>query len=83
MRCGRILTSYNHLIRCQKPMAGNISLNSLFREQPISLPEKFEVKLTPEEDQLCSLLDECKSRLETKDKNVECRISGGWVRDKV
>ena len=63
-------------------MAKNISLKSLFPEQPISLPEKIEVKLTAEEDQLCSLLDECKSRLESKGKSVECRISGGWVRDK-
>lgn len=81
MRCARFLSSYAHLFRPR--MAQSISLNSLFREQRISLPEKFDVKLTPEEDQLCTLLDECKSYLGTKGQSVECRISGGWVRDKV
>ena len=61
----------------------SICLSNLFKETPINLPEKFEVKLTPDEDQLCTLLDECRAHLAAKGQNVECRISGGWVRDKV
>lgn len=44
------------------------------------------IQLTEQEDQLCTLLDECsKSIHEAKPDSppVECRIAGGWVRDKV
>ncbi|EJD04209.1 uncharacterized protein FOMMEDRAFT_155333 [Fomitiporia mediterranea MF3/22] len=64
-------------------MTHKLSFNNLFKEIPIPVPTKLEVKLTPTEDQLCTLLDECKQNLESKGQNVECRISGGWVRDKL
>ncbi len=44
------------------------------------------ITLTPDEDRLCTLLDECtKSLKETRPDlaPIECRIAGGWVRDKV
>ena len=45
---------------------------------------KTKLKLTKEEDQLCTLLDECTKHIkETKGLETECRIAGGWVRDKV
>lgn len=48
------------------------------------MPEKMEVKLTEVEDQLCTLLDDCRNHLaETQGKNTTCRVAGGWVRDKV
>ncbi|KAL5535282.1 CCA1 [Sanghuangporus sanghuang] len=64
-------------------MATQVSFNSLFREKPIPVPSELEVNLTPKEDQLCTLLDECKQHLASKGQSVECRISGGWVRDKL
>ena len=64
-------------------MARKLSILGMFRETPIKVPEKLEIKLTPEEDQLYTLLDECKQELQMKGENVECRIAGGWVRDKV
>lgn len=45
---------------------------------------KMTVKLTKEEEQLCTLLNECTTHIkETKGLETECRIAGGWVRDKV
>ncbi|KAG9031485.1 hypothetical protein FRB95_002673 [Tulasnella sp. JGI-2019a] len=44
------------------------------------------VVLTPDEEKLCTLLDECTTALrETRPEldPIECRIAGGWVRDKV
>jgi len=44
------------------------------------------IQLTPEEDRLCSLLQQFKQHVETTEPDspqVECRIAGGWVRDKV
>ncbi|KIO02449.1 hypothetical protein M404DRAFT_148000 [Pisolithus tinctorius Marx 270] len=43
-----------------------------------------QIDLTDAEDRLCALLDEFTGHLE-KEKGVRttCRISGGWVRDKV
>ena len=64
-------------------MARNISFRSTFRDAPIPVPSELSVKLTPLEDQLCTLLDECKHDLANKGQDVECRIAGGWVRDKV
>lgn len=64
-------------------MSTRVSLSNLFGVTPIAVPPKLEVTLTPKEDQLCTLLDECRQELESKGQNVECRISGGWVRDKV
>lgn len=64
-------------------MTRNISLLGLFKETPIPVPEKLEINLTPDEGQLYTLLDECKQELQRKGEDVECRIAGGWVRDKV
>ncbi|KZT67656.1 hypothetical protein DAEQUDRAFT_728899 [Daedalea quercina L-15889] len=42
------------------------------------------IELTKEEDELCTLLDECTKHIkETEGLEVECRIAGGWVRDKI
>lgn len=38
--------------------------------------------LTELEDRLCSLLDDFTQELRKESQNVECRIAGGWVRDK-
>lgn len=66
-----------------KMVTRNTSLRGLFRNVPITVPNELEIKLTPEEDTLCTLLDECKQELQRKGEEVECRIAGGWVRDKV
>jgi hypothetical protein len=43
-----------------------------------------QITLTDAESQLCSLLREFTSHLKTTaNQDVECRIAGGWVRDKV
>ena len=60
-----------------------MTLADKFTEKPIPIPEKLEVKLTEVEDQLCTLLDQCRHDLLKKGQDVECRIAGGWVRDKV
>lgn len=44
------------------------------------------VRLSPREEELCDLLDEFRSfvaRTAPTEPQVECRIAGGWVRDKV
>lgn len=63
-------------------MTRNLSLNALYREKPIQVPQNLKVDLTAQEDQLFGLLDECKQQLDREGLNVECRIAGGWVRDK-
>ncbi|CDO70920.1 hypothetical protein BN946_scf184829.g28 [Trametes cinnabarina] len=48
------------------------------------MPEILEIKLTREEDELCTLLDQCRRHLkETESIETSCRIAGGWVRDKL
>ncbi|KIK26499.1 hypothetical protein PISMIDRAFT_94680 [Pisolithus microcarpus 441] len=43
-----------------------------------------EIHLTDAEDRLCALLDEFTHHLaKEQDIRTTCRISGGWVRDKV
>jgi len=45
-----------------------------------------EVILTPQEDQLCTLLDGCVTKAlqdNPESEPIQCRIAGGWVRDKV
>lgn len=45
---------------------------------------RMKIKLTKEEDELCTLLDECTTHIkQTEGLETECRIAGGWVRDKV
>lgn len=47
-------------------------------------PEKMEIRLTAEEDELCTLLDQCaRAMKEAEGVQTSCRIAGGWVRDKV
>lgn len=46
----------------------------------------FQIELTPVEDNLCTLLHDCTRYLREHYPDlpsVECRIAGGWVRDKV
>lgn len=46
----------------------------------------LQIELTPTEDNLCTLLDDCTRHLRENYPDlppVECRIAGGWVRDKV
>lgn len=46
----------------------------------------LEVQLTERENELCTLLDDCSKWICEKypgTPSVECRIAGGWVRDKV
>ena len=64
-------------------MSRTISLRSLVKETRVPIPAALEVKLTPEEDNLFKLLDECRQELKKKGNDVECRVAGGWVRDKV
>ncbi|KAI0358943.1 poly A polymerase C-terminal region-like protein [Trametes cingulata] len=48
------------------------------------VPKMLEIKLTAEEDELCTLLDQCTRHMkETEGIETSCRIAGGWVRDKV
>ncbi|KAI0651437.1 hypothetical protein C8Q79DRAFT_899091 [Trametes meyenii] len=44
----------------------------------------LEIKLTKEEDELCTLLDQCTRHLKDAEGiETSCRIAGGWVRDKL
>lgn len=81
-RIFRRIPDIHRTLRAQQ-MTRLLSMQALFQETPVSIPTVLEVKLTPEEDRLCTLLDECKRDLAGKGTNVECRIAGGWVRDKV
>uniref|UniRef100_A0A0W0G6N6 Poly A polymerase head domain-containing protein n=1 Tax=Moniliophthora roreri TaxID=221103 RepID=A0A0W0G6N6_MONRR len=50
----------------------------------VSAPAETNVELTEVEEKICVLLDRCKKHLETeKGIHTECRIAGGWVRDKL
>lgn len=50
----------------------------------VQLPQMLEIKLTDEENELCTLLDQCTRHMkETEGIETSCRIAGGWVRDKV
>lgn len=81
----RLLTVYSRrlLTRSTLFMARNISFGSIPSLPTIDTPQKLEVRLTEREERVCVLLDECKRDLERKGLKVECRIAGGWVRDKV
>lgn len=47
-------------------------------------PRSMVIRLTEQEDKICSVLDEVAKRYEEKQgKKVQLRIAGGWVRDKV
>jgi len=46
----------------------------------------FQIQLTKTEEELCTLLHQCAEHLRTTQpalEPVQCRIAGGWVRDKV
>lgn len=50
----------------------------------VQVPQMLEIKLTDEENEICTLLDQCTRHLkETEGTETSCRIAGGWVRDKV
>lgn len=50
----------------------------------VSTLEKMEIQLTAQEDELCTLLDQCtRAMKEAEGVQTSCRIAGGWVRDKV
>ncbi|KAL0063243.1 CCA tRNA nucleotidyltransferase, mitochondrial [Marasmius tenuissimus] len=50
----------------------------------ILIPEEMNVELTETEEKICELLDQCTEHLrKTKGIHTECRIAGGWVRDKL
>ena len=52
--------------------------------QRVPIPQELSVRLTEDEDKLCTLLDDCTRYLrDEKGINTSCRIAGGWVRDKV
>jgi hypothetical protein len=56
-----------------------------FSPRPKMLADRT-VRLSPQEEELCDLLDEFRSfvaRTAPTEPQVECRIAGGWVRDKV
>lgn len=83
-----MLRSPPSLIRPIRPLpcrvrAFNIAIN---RVAPPMISSSQAIALTPDEDRLCTLLDEFKafvSKTDPDGKQVECRIAGGWVRDKV
>ncbi|KAI0825228.1 hypothetical protein BC628DRAFT_1320460 [Trametes gibbosa] len=44
----------------------------------------LEIKLTDDENELCTLLDQCTRHMkESEGIETSCRIAGGWVRDKL
>ncbi|KAK1226962.1 CCA tRNA nucleotidyltransferase, mitochondrial [Marasmius sp. AFHP31] len=50
----------------------------------ILIPEDMKVELTEMEEKICGLLDQCTKHLQrTEGIHTECRIAGGWVRDKL
>ncbi|KAH8120461.1 hypothetical protein DFH11DRAFT_63898 [Phellopilus nigrolimitatus] len=67
----------------QRKMARNISFNNLFKEAPVPIPSELQVKLTPEETNCALCSTSASSSLKRKGQHVECRIAGGWVRDKL
>ncbi|TDL28902.1 hypothetical protein BD410DRAFT_781466 [Rickenella mellea] len=64
-------------------MSRSVSFKHYKPSSPAKPPQAMSVKLTDVEQQVCDLLDECKRDLEEKGQRVECRIAGGWVRDKL
>ena len=66
-----------------RKMTKAVSFRQTFQDTPVNVPSELSVNLTPVEDRLCTLLDECKRDLESKGEDIVCRIAGGWVRDKV
>jgi len=64
-------------------MSESIHLESAVTSRVLP-PEKMEIRLTDDENQVCTLLDECTRQM--KDERglaTSCRVAGGWVRDKV
>ncbi|TRM65648.1 hypothetical protein BD626DRAFT_485438 [Schizophyllum amplum] len=61
----------------------SMSLRSSPRQR-IAVPQELTVRLTDDEDRLCTLLDDCANYLrDEKGITTSCRIAGGWVRDKL
>ncbi|KAG7090796.1 hypothetical protein E1B28_009880 [Marasmius oreades] len=54
------------------------------RTNRIAIPDEMKIELTETEEKICILLDKCRKHLqEVKEIHTECRIAGGWVRDKL
>ncbi|KAL0581370.1 CCA tRNA nucleotidyltransferase, mitochondrial [Marasmius crinis-equi] len=64
-------------------MAAFLSLQTT-QTNRIAIPEEMKIELTETEEKICVLLDKCTNHLrENKGIHTECRIAGGWVRDKL
>ncbi|KAL1699400.1 hypothetical protein EV121DRAFT_265176 [Schizophyllum commune] len=75
----RLLSSLRRLARSTHTM----TLRSAPRKR-VAIPQELSVRLTEDEDKLCTLLDDCTKYLrDEKGINTSCRIAGGWVRDKL
>ena len=66
------------------PLLRPVQRSRSFYWNRVSIPRKMNVQLTAEEDELCTLLDQCtRAMKEAEGIETTCRIAGGWVRDKV
>lgn len=65
-------------------MGQYMSLRDAYVVHKPSYPSTLDISLTEEEAKLFELLDNfTKQLLNDSNQNVECRVAGGWVRDKV
>lgn len=78
----------HRMLRILRPLATRLSLGRRM-SSAVASPS---IQLTPEEARFCDLLDDfaregrkriTKPEVEVEIPEVECRIAGGWVRDKV
>ncbi|KAF8321615.1 hypothetical protein DL93DRAFT_2130122 [Clavulina sp. PMI_390] len=63
-----------------------LASRSLFGARNASHMASARIHLTETESELCTLLDECSNWIQKEQPDhpfVECRIAGGWVRDKL
>ncbi|KAI6136935.1 hypothetical protein F5141DRAFT_1077582 [Pisolithus sp. B1] len=78
LRCSYLLERLHTVLFVRGGAVSNMSLKRLAPEI------RQQIHLTEAEDQLCTLLDEFTCHLEKEqDIRTTCRISGGWVRDKL
>ncbi|TBU26378.1 hypothetical protein BD311DRAFT_762796 [Dichomitus squalens] len=79
MRFGHTVTR-----RLVLPFLRQVPRSRSFYWDRVSIPGKMTVQLTAEEDELCTLLDQCTHNMkEAEGIETTCRIAGGWVRDKL
>lgn len=78
-----------HALVSKPPLAQtimNASRRLYYTVSPARPFPSLEVQLTEKESELCALLAECAKSIHEAQPEiplVECRIAGGWVRDKV